>query len=78
MGGGGSWGCTQVGQQGPLDAEKKTFFKNDPRPRVMPKQVFLARFEPVVTLRKSQNALKMGYLGSQNGSKMGTNVFFQK
>ena len=51
-----------------------TFFKNDPRPHGMPKQVFLARFELVVArlaLLKSQNALKMGCFATKNGLKMG-------
>ena len=37
-----------MGQQGPPGAKKKEFFKNDPGPHGMPKQVFLARFELVV------------------------------
>ena len=40
----------------------------------MLKQVFLARFEPVVTHFgpwKVQNALKMGSFGTKDGSKMG-------
>ena len=47
----------------------------------MLKQVFLARFEPVVARfgpRKSQNALKMGRFKSKNGSKMGQNRVFPK
>ena len=36
----------------------------------MPEQVFLACFELVVALLKSQNALKTGCLGTKNGSKM--------
>ena len=37
-----------MGQQGPPGAKKMTFFKTDPGPYGMPKQVFLARFELVV------------------------------
>ena len=63
-----------MGQQGPPGAKKMTFFKNDPRPHGMAKQVVLARFELIVArvaLLKSQNALKMGCFGTKNGSKMG-------
>ena len=31
-----------------MGAKKKTFFKNDPRSRGMPKHAFLAHFQPVV------------------------------
>ena len=49
----------------------------------MSQQVFLARFELVVArfgpaLIKSQNALKMGYFSSQNGSKMDQKCVFPK
>ena len=57
-----------------------TFFKNDPTPCVMLKQVFLDHFELVVAHfgpPKSQNALKMGCFGTKNGSKMCQNTFFQ-
>ena len=50
-----------------------TFLKNDPRLCATLKQVFLDRFElgwPILVLRKSQNALKMGCFGTKNGSKM--------
>ena len=56
-----------------------TFLKNDSRPCVMLKQVFLDFFELVVAhlvLRKSQNALKMGCIGTKNGSKMGQKRIF--
>ena len=56
-----------------------TFLKNDPRPCATLKQVFLDRFELVVAhlvVQKSQNALKMGCLGTKNGSKMGQNRIF--
>ena len=77
-----------MGQQGPRvqkggceGAKKMTFFKNDPGPHGMPKQVFMTRFEPVVAVLaspKSQNALKMGCFGTNNGSKMGQNCVFPK
>ena len=69
-----------MGQQGPLGAEKKIFFKNGPRPHAMPKQVFLARFELVVARfgpSKIQNALKMGCFGTTKGSKMGQKCVFR-
>ena len=65
-------------QQSPPGEKKKTFFKNDPGPHGMPKRVFLARFELVVALRKSQNALKMGCFGTKNGSKIGQKCVFPK
>ena len=37
-----------MGQQGPPGAKRMTFFKNDPKPHEMPKQVFLAYFELMV------------------------------
>ena len=52
--------------------KKNDFSKFVPRPLGMLKQVFLARFEPVVTnfsLRKTQNALKMGSFGTKDVSK---------
>ena len=59
-----------------------TFLKNDPRPCVMLKQVFLDCFElgvgPILVLRKSQNALKMRCFGTKNGSKMGQKRIFPK
>ena len=58
-----------------------TFFKNDPTPCVMLKQVFLDRFELVVAHfgpLKIQNALKMGCFGTKNGSKMGQKRIFPK
>ena len=47
----------------------------------MLKQVFLAHFEPVVTVLahgKSRNALKMGRFGTKYGSKMGQKHVFPK
>ena len=50
------------------------FFKNDPRPHGMPKQVFLARFELVVARfspPKIPKCLENGLLwDKKNGSKM--------
>ena len=62
-------------------AKKMIFFKVVPRPLGMLKQVFLARFEPVVARfgpRKSQNALKMGHFGTKSGSKMGQKGLYSK
>ena len=65
-------------QQGPLGAKKKTFCINDRRPHGMPKQVFLARLEPVVACFGPLKPPK--YLG--NGlfcdQKWVKNVVFQK
>ena len=60
-----------MGQQGPPRAKKYFFFKHDRGPHGMPKQVFLARFELVVARLKSQNALKMSFVWTENESKMG-------
>ena len=67
-----------MGQQGPSGAKKITFFKNDPGPHGMPKQVFLARFELVVarygppTIAKClENGLFCNQKWVKNGSKMG-------
>ena len=70
-----------MGQQGPTGAKKMTFFKNDPGPHGMPKQVFLARLELVVARcgpPKIQNASKTGCFGTKNGSKMGQKWVFPK
>ena len=70
-----------MGQKGPPGAKKMTFFKNDPGPHGNPKQVFFAHFELVVAYfgpRKSQNALKMGCIGTKNGSKMGQKIVVPK
>ena len=56
-----------------------TFLKNGPRPCVMLKQCFwtvLRLWWPILVLRKSQNALKMGCFGTKNGSKMGQKRIF--
>ena len=63
----------KTGQQRPLGAKKITFFNTDRRPHWMPNKCFwhvLSLWWPVLTLRKYQNALKMGRFGTKNGSKM--------
>ena len=68
----------KIVQQGRLGAQKMTFFKNDPRPHGMPKQVFLARYEPVVARcgpRKIPKCLENGLFWDQMGKK---NVVFPK
>ena len=53
---------------------KMWFSKNNPRPFGVPKQVKWARLSPlraILAPPKSQNALKIGCFGTQNGSKMG-------
>ena len=58
-----------------------TFVKNDPRPCVMLKQVFLdylSLWWPILVLQKSRNALKMRCFGTKNGSKMGQKRIFPK
>ena len=62
-------------------AKKIIFSKVVPRPLGMLKQVFLGHFEPVAARFgpwKSQNALKMGRFGTNNGSKMGQKRVFPK
>ena len=55
-----------------------TFLKNDPRPCATLKQVFLHWWWPILVLRKSQNAFKMGCFGTKSGSKMGQKTLFPK
>ena len=72
-------GCPN-GSTGSNRGKKMIFLKNDPRPCVTLKQVFLDRFEPVVAHfgpPTIQSALKMGCFGNKNGSKMGQKAFFQ-
>ena len=59
--------------------DKNTFTKSEPRPFGMLKQVFLARFEPVVThfgQWKIPKCLEMGRFGTKNGSKNGSKMCF--
>ena len=61
--------------------EKKTFFKNDPRPRAMPKHLFLARFEPVVAhfgLPKIPKCLENGLPCDQKWVEKGLKMCFPK
>ena len=74
MGAGG--GSTRVPR-----AKKIIFSKVVPRPLGMLKQVFLGHVEPVVGVLchgKSQNALKMGRFGTNNGSEMDQKRVFPK
>ena len=60
---------------------KKDFFKIDPGPHGMPKQVSLAHFEPVVAHfgpLKIPKCLENGRFGTKNGSKMGQKCVFPK
>ena len=62
---------------------KKSFFKNDLGPHGIPKQVFLAHFEPVLARfgpPKIPKCLENGqfFFGSKNGSKMGQKCVFPK
>ena len=55
------------------------FSKFVPRPLGVLKQVFLARFEPMVARYDApqfQKALKMGFLGTKKGQKWVKNAFF--
>ena len=66
----------KMGQQGPPGAKKLTFFKNDPAPHGMSKQVFLARFELVVARfgpPEFPKCLENGLFRDKNWVK---NVFF--
>ena len=56
-----------------------TFLKNDPRPCATLKQVFLDRFELVVSHfgpPKIPKYLEKGCFGTKNGSKMGGKCVF--
>ena len=67
-----------MGQQGPPGAKKMTFFKNDPEPHGIPKQLFFVRFELVVARfgpPKVPKCLENGLVfcnqkWGKNGSKM--------
>ena len=70
-----------VGPLGSTGPKRNDFSKVVPRPLGMLTQVFLARFEPVVTRfrqLKSRNALKMGRFGTKKGSKLGQSCVFPK
>ena len=63
------------------NGSKTHFSKSDPGPFGMPKQVFLAHFEPVVTRFgpwKIPKCLKVGCFKTKNGSKMGQKHIFPK
>ena len=67
------------GSTGVSGAKKMIFFKVVPGPLGMLKQVFLARFKPVVARFgpwKIPNASKMGRHGTKDGSKMGEKRVF--
>ena len=58
---------------------KIIFSKAVPGPLGVLKQVFLARFEPMVARYDApqfQKSLKMGFLGTKKGQKWVKNVFF--
>ena len=84
----GPWKIPKCRENGPFwdqkwvkNGSKTRFSKSGPGPFGMIKQVFLARFEPVVTRFgpwKSQNALKMGRFKTKNGLKMGQKRVFPK
>ena len=56
-----------MGQQGPIGAKRRRFFRNDPRPCATLKQVILDGFDLVVA---PFGALKMGCFGTKNGLKL--------
>ena len=59
---------------------KIIFSKLVPRPLGVLKQLFLARFEPMVARYDApqfQKALKMGFLGTKKGQKSVKNALFQ-
>ena len=85
MGHGKSQNALKLGRfgtkSGSKKGQKRVFFKNHPEPFGMVKQVFLAKFEPVVTRfghGNSQNALKLHPLSTKNGSKLGQKRVFPK
>ena len=70
-----------MGQQAPQAAKKMTFFKNDPGPHGMPKQVFLARFELVVARfgpPEIPKCLENGLFCDQRWVKNGSKMCFSK
>ena len=67
-----------MGQQG---CKKKTFFKNDPGPHGMPRQVFVARFELVVARfgpPKIPKCLENGLFWDKKWLKNGSKKCFSK
>ena len=64
------------------NGSKTHFWKSDPGPYGMLKQVFLAHFlssrSRSLAHGKGQNAFKMGRFGTKNGSKMGEKSVFLK
>ena len=70
-----------MGQQGPIVAKNWLFLKNDPRPCVMLKQVFLDCSEPVVAHfcpPKIPKCLENGLFWDQKGVKNGSKPHFFK
>ena len=72
-----------MGQQGPPGAKKKSiFFKNDPGPHGLSKQVFFMRFDLVMARLgppEISKCLENGLiLGQEMGPKWVKNVFLQK
>ena len=71
-----------MGQQGPPSAKKIAFFSKMIRDHMKCQNNYFWRvfssWWPVLALLKSQNALKMGCLGTKNGSKMGQKCVFPK
>ena len=70
-----------MGQQGPIEAKKMTFLKNDPRPCVMLKQVFLGCFQLVVAHfgpPKLPTCLENGLFWDQKWVKNGSKRIFPK
>ena len=64
-----------MSQQGPPGAKKKDFLSKMTLDHMECQNKccwrILSSWWPVLALLKSQNALKMGYFGTKNGSKMG-------
>ena len=70
-----------MGQQGPQGAKKTTFSKMILDHMACQNKCFwcvLSLWWPVVALLKSQNALKMGWFGTKDQSKMDQKCIFPK
>ena len=68
-----------MGQQGPLGVKRRLFSKmilDHVRRYNKCFWTVLSLWWPILVLRKSQNALKMGCFGTKNGSKMGHKRIF--